>query len=286
VPIRFFAALHDIVLSGDDPELAEAYAGERELWPAVRGALERHRSRIARFVAEQPVQTNEVLRCWTLLPAFLLAASRAEGRRLDLIELGPSGGLNLLWDRYHYVYGDRDWGEPGSAVELCGELRRPFPLELLDTDVVVGRRVGIDRHPVDATSEAGRQLLSSFVWADHPERLERLRLAVELARARPPKLVRGDYVELLPDVLTRRDVDALTIVFSSASTQYLSDEEYSRVRDALRADAARGNLAWVAAEPPRERPLSDTELRLRQWPRSEELLARVHYHGRWLDWQQ
>ena len=40
-------------------------------------------------------------RCYALLPAFLACA---DGRPLDLIELGPSAGLNLLWDRYAYAY--------------------------------------------------------------------------------------------------------------------------------------------------------------------------------------
>jgi hypothetical protein len=230
------------------------------------------------------VQTNEVLRCWTLLPAFLVAARRAANRPLDLIELGPSAGLNLVWDRYRYVFGERTWGNPEAEVELVGEVRGPFPLELLDTDVVIGGRIGIDRHPVDATTDDGARLLCAFVWPDHPDRLQRLQLAIELLRAEPPQLLRGDYVELLPELLAERDLESLTVVFSSASTQYLSDDEYARLRDTIRADAARGTLAWVAAEPPRERPLSDTELRLRQWPRSEELLARVHYHGRWLEW--
>ncbi len=252
----------------------------------MQGALERHRDRLVRFIATQHVQTNEVSRCWSLLPAFLVAASRVPGQRIDLVELGPSGGLNLLWDRYRYSYGEGTWGDRESPVELAGELRGPFPSGLLDTEVSIGRRTGIDRNPIDPTTPEGSRLLQAFVWADHPERLERLRAAIRLSLTVPRRLVRGDYVDLLPEVLAARDADALTIVFSSASTQYLSDEQYARVRDAIRAEGPRGNVAWVAAEPPRERPLDHAELRLRQWPRSEELLARVHYHGRWIEWSR
>jgi len=37
---------------------------------------------------------------------------------LDLVELGPSAGLNLLWDRYRYVYRAGTWGS--SALTLQG----------------------------------------------------------------------------------------------------------------------------------------------------------------------
>ncbi len=57
---------------------------------------------------EQEVQTNEVQRSWALLPAFL---SLADGRPFDLLELGPSAGLNLLWDRYAYRVLVGDVGE-------------------------------------------------------------------------------------------------------------------------------------------------------------------------------
>ena len=73
--------------------------------------------------AEQDVQTNEVQRAWALLPGFLTVA---DGRPFDLLELGPSAGLNLVWDRYRYRYATGDVGE--GALELAattGRRRRP-----------------------------------------------------------------------------------------------------------------------------------------------------------------
>ena len=62
-------------------------------WDDVGGALEQHAEFLARFTAEQEVQTNEVQRAWALLPGFL---SVADGRPFDLLELGPSARLNLV----------------------------------------------------------------------------------------------------------------------------------------------------------------------------------------------
>jgi hypothetical protein len=277
-PLAFFAALHYLALAEEAPRLAAAYRGEEPLWPAARAALEEHFDFVRRFVREQPVQTNEVGRCWALLPLFLRAASRASARVVDLIELGPSAGLNLCWDRYRYVYPAAAWGPP-STVVLEGEWRGPFPRELFDVDVEVRRRLGIDRSPIDVTSRDGALLLRSFLWPDQSERIERQRAAIELVRRDPPELVRGDYVETLPRLLGEADPDVLTIVFSSASLQYLSEEELARVDEAIAAASV--PVAWAAMEPPPDEENKGHFL----LSLDREVLAEVHYHGAWVEWQ-
>jgi hypothetical protein len=186
-----------------------------------------------------------VQRSWGLLPGFLTVA---DGRPIGLVELGPSGGLNLLWDRYAYRYGPSRWGPADAPLELAGEAEGGPPGELFETDVVVEARVGLDRNPVDVTTEEGSLLLQSFVWADQHERLERLRSAIEVARREPPSLVQGDYVDELPRLLAGRDLDLLTVVFHSVSLGYLTPEDRERVRDTIAAEGERGSLAHVAYE--------------------------------------
>jgi hypothetical protein len=258
--------------------VAAAYRGEEPIWPAAREALEQHFEFVQGFVREQPVQTNEVGRCWALLPLFLLAATRSEARVVDLIELGASAGLNLCWDRYHYVYPGVGWG-PESRVVLSGDWRGPFPRELFSVPVDVRRRVGVDRSPIDATSRDGASLLQSFLWADQPERIERQRAAIDILRRDPPELVKADYLEALPELLARADRDALTIVFSSASMQYLSEAEFDRVDGAIAS--APVPAAWAFMEPPRgEDDKGHFVLSL-----DREVVAEVHYHGAWVEWQ-
>jgi hypothetical protein len=112
-------------------------------WAAFWGVLEQHADWLAAFVRDRPVQTNEVQRCWVLLPIFLTVA-RLAGRPLDLVEFGASAGLNLLWDRYGYRYEAGSWGDASSPLQLRGEERSAVPVELLGTQVEVRRRVGID----------------------------------------------------------------------------------------------------------------------------------------------
>jgi hypothetical protein len=275
VPIRVLAALHYLVLrDGIDP------------WSEPHEALVEYRDWIANFVSEQDVQTNEVNRCFALLPAFLELA-RQSGRRIDLLELGPSAGLNLLVDRYGYRYRNGAWGAADAQLVLTGDERREVPADLLAVELQIGRRRGIDLNPVDATTDEGMRLLTSFVWADQWHRLDRLRQAVEILRQDPPQVLRGDYVELLPVILAERDLDALTVVFQTASTFYLTRHRYDEVRASLRDAAKDAPLGWVSMQrwDEEEESGDGPPLELALWPDHDgRVLARMGPHGEWLDY--
>jgi hypothetical protein len=272
-PLRLFGGVHYLELSGVVPHP----------WPKLRGVLEANRDWLARFVAEQPVQTNEVQRCWGLLPGFL---SVADGRPVDLIELGPSAGLNLSWDRYRYRYGERVWGPRGALLELTGVAEGGPPPELLGVKTTVRRRIGIDRRPVDVTTDHGARLLEAFVWADQTERLERVQRAIEIVRADPPRLMEGDFVEVLPALLADRDPDALTIVYDSASTVYLGDDERSRLDETFETAGREGSLAWVSFEFTRDDDIGYEGFALdaQSWPGERRRLALLDGHANRMEW--
>jgi hypothetical protein len=268
VPLRLLGGLHYLALAeGIDP------------WTDVRSVLAERKDWLRAFVAEQQVQTNEVQRCWALLPAFLLLGEPV----LDLVELGPSAGLNLVWDRYRYRYGDAVWGPEGARLELSGELRRPFSPELLSAQPQVRVRRGIDLHPIDVTVDDGARLLECFVWPDQTERIERLRRAIEVVRDDPPELVEGDYVELLPELLFERDQNAMTVVFETISLGYLTDEQQEQVAVTLEEAGREGPLAWISA-PSGEWVEGAFGLGVRVWPGPERRVALMDFHGAWLEW--
>jgi hypothetical protein len=261
--LRLLGGLHFLVLAGeaswDDP-------------------LDRHLEFLREFVREQAVQTNEVQRCWVLLPCFLRAAQLLGVDELDVVELGPSAGLNLVWDRYRYSYEAGDWGPDDAPLRLEGEERSRVPSALLEVIPRVARRVGIDLAPVDVTTDEGARLLQCFVWAGQDERLERLTRAIEAVRANPPELVRGDLAEELPNVLRDRP----TLVFETAAFPYVSDETRAAVRETL--SRAGGPLAFVTAG----RPRGDEQgwgMRLETYPGgAREFVGHADFHGAWLDY--
>jgi hypothetical protein len=265
-PLRLLSGLHYLVLGGEAS------------WDDVGAALDEHGEFLTRWTSEQDVQTNEVQRSWALLPAFL---SVADGRPLDLLELGSSGGLNLVWDRYRYVYRHGEWGS-GTLV-LHGDDRSPPPAALLERDVAVARHRGIDLSPVDVTSKEGARLLRSFVWADQTTRLDRLDRAIDLVRRDPPPLMEGDYVEALPSLLRNRRPGAQLVVFQTASTMYLDRARSDRVRAAFVGAAAEEPIVFITAG---RAPDDDGfSLEVHRYPdESTERLAVFDFHGEWLDW--
>jgi hypothetical protein len=281
VPLRLFGGVHYLELAGVEPY---ALSGD---WPDFRSALESQREFLARFVREQAVQTNEVQRCYALLPAFLELARKSGAETLDLIELGPSAGLNLLWDRYAYAYRAGRWGS--SELQLSGVEYAPVPREVLSRRVGVRGRLGIDLRPVDVTSEHGARLLHAFLWPGRVERAQRLKAAVGILRREPPTLVRGDYVELLPSVLAARDDEALTIVFQTASTGYIGRERRAELRSLLESAGRDAPLGWIstrAVEELEEDRHDSYELEVALWPGGERrLLMRCDFHGSWLRWR-
>ena len=254
-------------------------------------ALSEHEAELRSRVETHGVQTNEVQRCTMLLPTFL-AASTAAGLPLELIELGPSAGLNLLVDRYRYRYENGTCGPADALLELTTE-EKPggsVPASLLADELVVRRRRGIDLLPIDATTAEGYLLLRSFVWPGLDERVARLDAAVETLRRMPerPELVAGDYTAVLPGLLADRPADALTVVFETFSTIYLPEAVALELAEALETAGTDGRpLAWASV---RRWDLgagteAAFELELRVWPGPAQVVARVDPHGNTLDWR-
>ena len=261
-PLRLLGGLHYLILGGeaswDDP-------------------VEDHAAFLREFVRTQGVQTNEVQRSWVLLPCFLRAVQLLGAEEIDVVELGPSAGLNLVWDRYRYLYTAAVWGPDDAPLTLRGEERTPLPAQLLSVAPQLRRRIGIDIAPIDVTTEEGARLLECFVWAGQDERLDRLRRAIEAVRAEPPELVRGDIGEELPRVLS----DFPTIVFQTAVFGYVDDATVESVRATL-GEPGRP-LAFVSAGGGRTGE-HVWGMRIFRPGREREFVGHADYHGAWLDY--
>lgn len=287
VALRLAGALHALVLTGADPALAAVYppnaATDEELRRSLAAALRRHDSSLVRAL-DSPPQTNEIARAAMLLPGFLVIG-RETGMPLAIREIGSSAGLNLLFDRFHYRYGDAFWGDEASPVKLAPEVRgEPPPLGgFLD---IVSRK-GSDIAPVDTASAAERLRLRSYIWPDQTARLERQEAALALARETPFELCRADAAGFIAGELAARGGNEVFVLFHSIMWQYMPREKRLRIEDLLdeagnAPDAA--PLAWLRMEPIAANDNFAT-LRLTLWPSAETRdLARCDYHGRWIEW--
>lgn len=276
--LRLLGAVNRLVLTGEEPSLAEAYARGHatETWERLLDVLRRDGAEL-RESLEQPVQTNEVGRCAALLFGFLTVADET-GLPLRLLEVGASAGLNLHWDRFAYAADGFAWGDPDSPLRLEFELEGTAPE--LPVAVEVAERRGCDANPIDTSTEDGRLTLRSFVWPDQPERIARMEAALEVAGLEPVTLDRETASTWARRMLSEPAAGRTTVIYHSIVSQYLGDEERAALFDGIREAGERatagGPLAWLRMEPADDR----ANLELTVWPGGEDrLLARVGYHG-------
>jgi hypothetical protein len=287
--LRLMAGVHRLVLEGKAPDLAVYYpsAGgvfrQSGLWDVFHGTVAANVERL-NALARLPVQTNEVGRSRALLGGFLLVAKET-GLPLNLLEIGSSAGLNLRWDRYRYETESGSWGDSTSPVRLRGQLTGRPPLEV--RPLVTARR-GCDLRPLDVSSQDDRLRLLSYVWPDQPERMARLRAALDVAVAVPAQVDRSDAQDWLEGTVARQTAGVATVTFHSIMMGYLSNEGRERVRslvmeagDRATADAP---FAWLRMESAqRGAPLAGVRLTL--WPGGEDrLLATTGFHGQGVVW--
>ena len=145
-------------------------------------------------------QTNEVGRLATLVP--FLGGLAPEP--MSLLEVGASAGLCLYPDRFRYVWHtdtDTDQVEVGAGPELSCAVTGSLPSVRLPE---VAWRGGVDLHPLDVADADAMAWLENLVWPEQEDRRERLRAAVDVARADPPRLIAGDLLDLLPDLAAKR----------------------------------------------------------------------------------
>lgn len=253
--LRFAGALHRLVLLRRAPALALCYpsvggtAPPGQAWPAAREVVA---AEDLTQLVRAPVQTNEPGRSAVLYGGLLhLAATHALPVRL--LEVGASAGLNLSPESFAYEVGDRVLGDPASPVRLRQPWQGAPPAH--GRGVHVLERRGCDPAPLSAASTADRLTLTSYVWADQVERVERLRGALEVARrTRPPVEELPASAFLLRELAALRP-GVLTVLWHSVVWQYLEPAERREVERVI-ADAggratADAPLARLSLEPER-----------------------------------
>ena len=288
VALRFLGALHDLALSGDDPALTAAFppvSDAEAAWAAARAAIRRDPERFHHFMSHEP-QTNEVRRSACLLPGFLTIAAET-GLPLACLELGASAGLNQLWSRYAYDYGEAGrWGDPASPLLLDSAWTGPAPP--WNAPIRVVSSAACDRKPIELADPLQLRRLKSYLWPDQTERIERFDTAVAMA------LAAGTGVETADAAIWAAERGApkegvVTVVYHSIFWQYLPAQTQAALRTALEFHGAKATptspLAWLRMEPPDGRAIP-IELSLTLWPGGETIrLATVHAHGASVDWE-
>ncbi len=170
------------------------------------------------------VQTNEVRRCAYLYPIFSLIHKKVR-KRLSLIEIGTSAGLQLLWDKYSYSYGTNTiYGNKKSTVHITSEIKGGNFPSFLPESPPVATKMGIDLHISDLRNDEDYLWLKSLIWTEHEERLELFEHAASYFKENPVELIEGDGITLLPDVVERLPKDTVICIFHTHVANQIPDD--------------------------------------------------------------
>jgi hypothetical protein len=256
-----------------------------DVLPVARAVVEEQREVLSELV-RRPVQTNEVGRSSALLGG-LLEVQRLTALPVRLLEVGASGGLNLLVDRYaHEVADDLVLGDPASPVRLHRPWQGPPPSY---DQVQVVERLGCDPAPLDPTSAEDRVTLTSYVWADQVDRFERLRAALQVAAADRPVVERAPGSAFLRRELAEPRPGTATVVWHSVVRQYLDRAERTALTELVQEAGSRATpeapLAHLWLEPQRGDG-GRFRLGLSTWPGGRTgVLADCQGHGPPVVWR-
>ncbi|HTQ14487.1 MAG TPA: DUF2332 domain-containing protein [Rhizomicrobium sp.] len=291
------AAVHFLLLRGAQHPLRQCYAnlngGERrngeDAFPLFKDFVNAHRDEVAALIARGITNTNEVARCSALHPAFRTVAKEA-GEPLALIEIGPSAGLNMVWDKYRVRYaraGQTLHAGPGDAALTIDCVLRGEQVPPMGPSPRVARRMGLELNPVDLSDPYWRDWLRALVWPDQVERFTRLETAIDIAAEEKQDIRPGSALDLLSGAIAGIPQDLPVCVYHTHVVYQFTEEMRATLNDILVAASLRRPVWRLSIEGSVHTP-GTAEMKLARYhdgTRALRQLGLCHPHGAWLEWQ-
>lgn len=288
-----FGAVHFLLLRGAVHPLRDFYPDlnggrtvDADPFPAFRDFCFTHRRELDALITARVTNTNEVGRSAILHPGFRIVA-QAAGGPLNLIEIGPSAGLNLIWDRYGVNYTRNGKTVAAIAPDAKLVIECEVKSEMLPPSGPapnIASRVGLELNPVDLSNVDDRDWLRALMWPDQIPRLERLDRAIALFESAKPEILSGDALDLLPEALARAPHDEPVCVYHTIAVYQFSRAMREALDNILIAASLRRPVHRLSFEFDGK----DCVLSLiayRDGARTTRDLAICHPHGTWIDWR-
>jgi hypothetical protein len=177
-----------------------------------------------------------------------------------------------------------------SEAEVEGRFRRFAELEAAPSSPLYVRLAL-------AVADDAVRWLAACVWADRPQRRERLEAAVRLARRDPPRVEQGDLVEALPWLAADAPQGAEFVAFHAGVLPYLPRERRAAFVAALARVSEQRPVTWISNEAPGvvfEEPGAAASMSALRFvlarsrfvggERHDQVLALADPHGARLEW--
>ena len=206
-----------------------------------------HRAALCDLFGRRRYQMNEVARTTQVALALSSLAGRAGSAGVALVDIGSGAGLGLHPDRYGHRLSRGDLlGDPTSSVQLECELAGPAPA--LSPLPAIEWRVGVDLEPLDLADPADASWARSCIPPETTA-LARFDRAAGVALAHPCPIVKGDALDVLPDVLDGVPGDLFPVVVDTYTAVFFSDGQRARFRHLLERRARHRPPTWISLDP-------------------------------------
>jgi hypothetical protein len=289
-----FGAAHYLLLRGETHPLADYYPSVRpnarptgDPSPLFTDFCRKHEAEIVRLIERRVTNTNEVARSTQLYPAFDHIAHETNAE-LHLVEIGPSAGFNLNWDRYHYAYRRNGHaltrGASDARLKLEVPLRGDHVPPLLPAFPKVASRVGLELNPVDLQSAEDRLWLKALIWPELGPRFARLDAAIATTREFPHRIVHGNALELPEGAVTDLPSSGLAVVYHSYVTYQFSEAMRLRLNEIIEALSHKRTIYRVSIEWEGGGNCPIIVGRCEKGSVTKRTIALCDGHAAWLEW--
>ncbi|MFC5464174.1 DUF2332 domain-containing protein [Lederbergia graminis] len=289
VPNLLFGAVHYLLLKGKEHPLKEFYPSivdnprsSKDSFKFFKDFCITYRNDIVQILKTRLVQTNEVRRCSYLYPVFCTVYEKTK-KPLALIEIGTSAGLQLLWDQYSYSYGTNEiYGNRDSRLHLTSEIKGDNAPILHLTPPQVSTRIGIDLNTINLQNEDDKLWLTSLIWPEHKERISMFEEAASYVSEVPLKLMEGDGVTLLPNIINNISIDSVICIFHTHVANQMSLEIKKQLLQTVEEIGRNRDVFHIYNN------IQDRYLHLDFYVNGVEnkyTIAETDGHGRWFEWK-
>ncbi len=248
-PALILAALHDLALAGRCPPLTAALAaGDVDAIAAAAVEAVVVQADWVVATARRSWRTVQTGSCPVLYPAVAEAAHRLDAAAVALIDVGCSVGVNLQVDRVGITYSTGQFlGDPASPVQLTADLRGhgPVPGRAMPP---VAARIGIDPDPIEVTDPQESRWLRACTPADRTNQVAELNDALTLLTSAPARLLAGNPVDVLPDVIAHVPAEAVPVVITTWALARHPRDDRVRFWQQLDRAATHRPVAWISVE--------------------------------------
>jgi len=249
-PSHFLSAVHYLLLGDPADPLARWFATltdkplpPEEALPEFARYVREHRMELRELLETRSVQTTYAERCRAILPPMCEVAREA-GEPLNLIEIGCSAGVLLVFDKFAYRL---------NGQGLVGAGDAPLLLEgrLIDGPELfiprIGKRTGIDLHTIDVRSEEERRWMLSLCFPELKEEQARLATALDVVAGTQITLMEGDGLAHIRNALAETP-DPLCL-YHSACLRYWPVEARTALETILIEESLQRTLWRISIEP-------------------------------------